>query len=81
MEPDTSTVRVQSYLNEDVNVRGDYGCIRVFDAVGQAVMVYDLQGRLVAQSLHAQQGETFPVRTPGIYIVRVGKNAKKVIVW
>lgn len=61
------------------NCYGTHGGIKVTNAEGERVAVYSLQGQLLHNAIAAEQEETIGI-TPGIYIVRVGDRAEKVVV-
>lgn len=69
---------VNSLHRQALDVLGHRGYIRIAYAGGQVVEVYNVNGQLVAKQ--AVNGETNLPASPGVYIVRLGHEAKRVVV-
>ena len=67
-------------LNNEYKVFASNGAIVVSGAEGQALRIYDVQGRLIV-SEKAADNKLYDVPTTGVYVVQVGKHrAQKVVV-
>jgi lipoprotein-anchoring transpeptidase ErfK/SrfK len=85
IEPSTSGI--VNATTKGIEVRGGKGYINIETNSGvssteRLVSIYDLSGRLVRTAALTSEGDLLSISIhTGIYIVRIGNSAEKVVVW
>lgn len=82
VEPEYATSITNQNIdnNNFINVYGCNRLIHVLSAEGQTVYVYDLVGKCLVEKTCTGGHFKIPVNQSGIYIVRINKKIKKVII-
>jgi len=72
---------VEEVKTMNITVYSNNGRIFVNGAEGENICVYDMNGRLVAETMNASENQVFAIELAGVYFVRVNsKKSVKVII-
>jgi hypothetical protein len=71
---------LKDVMYDDVKITGQKAFIRIDNAIGKKIEIFNLTGTLVQKSLVASNQAAFPLN-PGIYIVKVENQVSKIVVF